>query len=146
MSKTTRIAKELPLLTDNFSARLGWAISSNHIKPSATVLEREFNLRWKGAPITANATRKWLLGLSVPTMDKLDVLAKWLEVSPQWLQWGAKSDIHDGEDESSLIQDYRSLEPLDKKMLRSLLEVMLRERRLIADAKRSKLSEKMVSI
>ena len=146
---------------DSFSSRLQIALQRKGKRVSATVLEREFNLRWRGAPITVNATRKWLLGLAVPTLDKLWVLALWLDVSEEWLRWGIDHEQATGgstglsgyrmletvktgsrkgagttagraPEEASLIQDYRMLQPQDKQVLRAIVEVMLRERRLNA--------------
>ena len=55
-----------------------------------TRLQREFNLRSK-TPVTAHATRKWLVGESIPTQQKLRTLSRWLEVSPEWLRFGDES-------------------------------------------------------
>jgi len=55
---------------------------------SATGIAREFNLRYHGTPVTAQAVRKWLTGKSLPSQDKIRTLALWLEVSPQWLRFG----------------------------------------------------------
>lgn len=55
---------------------------------NATAVAREFNLRYEGAPVTAQATRKWLEGRALPSQDKIRALALWLDVSPQWLRFG----------------------------------------------------------
>lgn len=49
---------------------------------------REFNLRYDGTPVTAQAVRKWLAGQSMPPQDKIRALALWLDVSPHWLRFG----------------------------------------------------------
>lgn len=54
----------------------------------AAALAREFNLRYDGTPVTAQAVRKWLSGAALPSQDKLRALALWLEVSPNWLRFG----------------------------------------------------------
>ena len=54
----------------------------------ASRVAREFNLRYHGTPVTAQAVRKWLKGESLPSQDKIRALALWLEVSPQWLRFG----------------------------------------------------------
>lgn len=51
-------------------------------------MAREFNLRYQGAPVTAQATRKWLEGRALPSQDKIRALALWLDVSPHWLRFG----------------------------------------------------------
>jgi transcriptional regulator with XRE-family HTH domain len=39
-------------------------------------------------PITTAAAQKWLNGTARPTVDKIDTLAEWLNVSAQWLRFG----------------------------------------------------------
>ena len=51
-------------------------------------IAREFNLRYEGTPVTAQAVHKWITGKALPSQDKLRALALWLEVSPQWLRFG----------------------------------------------------------
>lgn len=55
---------------------------------SPTQVAREFNLRYHGDPVTAQAIRKWLAGKALPSQDKIRALALWLEVTPQWLRFG----------------------------------------------------------
>jgi transcriptional regulator with XRE-family HTH domain len=141
----------------SFAERLRLALARKGKKPSPTVLEREFNLRWRGAPVSVNAARNWLLGIAVPTLDKLKVLALWLDVSEEWLRWGvdlaqeaqdsfSRQHLHVAEvtkvgsrlgagssegrspEESSLIQDFRMLLPQDKQVVRAVVETILRER------------------
>lgn len=73
----------------NFSARLKESLKLSHgLPPSPTVLAREFNFRFAGKPITVHAARKWLVGDSIPTQDKLRALASWLAVPVEWLRFG----------------------------------------------------------
>jgi transcriptional regulator with XRE-family HTH domain len=71
--------------------------------------------------------RKWLLGLAIPTLDKLQVLAKLLDVSEDWLRWGLEHKTQEkrSEEETSLIQDYLLLNPRDQRVVRSLIEVFI---------------------
>ncbi|TXF10530.1 hypothetical protein [Pelomicrobium methylotrophicum] len=55
---------------------------------SPTRVAREFNLRYHGDPVTTQGVRKWLTGRSLPSQDKIRVLADWLGVSSQWLRFG----------------------------------------------------------
>ncbi|MCP1576143.1 hypothetical protein J2S30_004522 [Herbaspirillum rubrisubalbicans] len=57
-------------------------------EPKPAVLEREFNLRYWGKPMTLHGVRRWLLGESMPKQDKLETLAEWLIVTPQHLRFG----------------------------------------------------------
>ncbi|MCJ0764146.1 hypothetical protein [Variovorax terrae] len=140
---------EMASQAESFAERLRMALENKGRKPSPTVLEREFNLRWRGNPVSVHATRKWLLGLSMPTLDKLAILARWLDVSEDWLRWGVAADgaalvaaepgarrpsavqtgSRQAQEESSLVQDYWLLTPADRQVVRALLEALLRERR-----------------
>ena len=46
-----------------------------------SVLEREFNLRHWGKPMTLHGVRRWLQGEVIPDYKKLQTLAEWLKVS-----------------------------------------------------------------
>jgi HTH-type transcriptional regulator, cell division transcriptional repressor len=72
-----------------FSARLRQALKRSPKKiETATELSVQFSLRHPNAPITPQAAQKWLTGKARPTSDKIDTLAKWLDVSPMWLRHG----------------------------------------------------------
>src|SRR3954470_14630765 len=73
----------------SFSRRLKEAMRRARTEAeSPTRIAREFNLRFEGDPVTAQAVRKWLDGRALPSQDKMRALASWLEVSPQWLRFG----------------------------------------------------------
>lgn len=72
-----------------FSARLLQALGNAGFEnPGATVIARKFNVLYPGEPVTPQAVRKWLDGTSIPSQDKIRVLARWLKVSAQWLRFG----------------------------------------------------------
>lgn len=72
-----------------FSERLLQAMRQANIQVrSPTRLTLEFNLRYTGKPVTTQAVRKWLLGGAIPSQDKIFTLAKWLNVSTEWLRFG----------------------------------------------------------
>lgn len=73
-----------------FGARLREAMVRAGYDPKPALLEREFNLRWHGKPMTLHGVRRWLLGEAVPGQDKIVTLAEWLQVSPQTLRYGAE--------------------------------------------------------
>lgn len=64
-----------------FSERLKKSLIANGYAPRGNVLEREFNLRYYGTPITPHTAGKWLRGESIPRLDKLRTLAIWLNVN-----------------------------------------------------------------
>lgn len=71
-----------------FAKRLQAALEKAGIPAKPAVIEREFNQRYWGKPVTLHAVRYWLRGESIPTHDKLLCLAKWLGVKPQTLRYG----------------------------------------------------------
>lgn len=76
-----------------FSTRLQQALrNANHPASHPTYLSREFNFRFSGSPVTVHAARKWLVGESIPTQDKLRALSNWLGVTAEWLRFGGAED------------------------------------------------------
>jgi transcriptional regulator with XRE-family HTH domain len=118
-----------------FSNRLQELLLQKGKSVSPTELARDFNLRWRGIPVTANATRKWLTGQSVPTLDKLSVVAQLLNTNEDWLRWGDMSmnDRNTGRssrqqnDEQSFTQDFKMLSASNKKVVNAVMEVLLKE-------------------
>jgi len=71
-----------------FAGRLKQALKRSAKKvETGTELALQFNLRHDDS-ISPQAAQKWLTGQAVPTPDKIEVLAAWLNVSIQWLRYG----------------------------------------------------------
>lgn len=136
-----------------FTARLQKRLREKGKTLSPTALTREFNLRWRGSPISVNATRKWLNGDAVPTLDKLSVLANLLDVSVDWLRWGDMSvqepvnnsysqaismsqKIEIQTAEKSFAQDFILLSPIHKRLVGAVMEVLLQEQKKIGEKNR----------
>jgi hypothetical protein len=94
----------------HFSERLKSAMVSAGYLPRPAVLEREFNLRWHGKPMTLHGVRRWLLGETIPGQDKILVLAEWLGISPQLLRYGAEVEQRIEDRQTQLEQALRSQE------------------------------------
>ncbi|MGP9767671.1 transcriptional regulator [Halomonas sp. AOP13-D3-9] len=116
-----------------FAERLKAALEAAGYEPRPSVLEREFNLRYWGKPITFQAVRRWLRGDSIPNQDKLQVLARWLLVDPHHLRYGDSSaytvseppaswDISSTNEERQLLSLYRGLPAAQRKVVRDILE------------------------
>lgn len=76
---------------ENFSKRFRQALRNADYSPdSPTQLAREFNLRFSSGHVTPHAVRKWLVGESIPTQEKLRILASWLGVTAEWLRYGGE--------------------------------------------------------
>lgn len=122
-----------------FSQRLCQAVAAMGWEESPTFVAREFNLRWRGQPITVNAVRKWMLGQSMPTLDKLQVLADLLGTNEDWLRWGValrptvneeqplfiSQNRPDGSSVQSLAQDLWLLSDNHLKLVHALVSALL---------------------
>lgn len=129
-----------------FTKRLETLLLKKGKTLSPTALARDFNLRWRGMPVTVNATRKWLMGQSMPTMDKLSVLANLLNTSEDWLRWGdmaaeKKTNFSYNQvseavvsgleiNEKSFAQDFKLLNANNKQVIGAVMEVLLNQQQL----------------
>ena len=68
--------------------RLSQAMLARGYEPKPAVLEKEFNQRYWGKAVTLHGVRRWLRGETFPSIDKLQVLAEWLQVLPHELRDG----------------------------------------------------------
>ena len=71
-----------------FAARLEQAMAAKSIKLSPTVLGNLFNSAFDGRAVTPHTARNWMLGKSMPTQEKLVVLAELLDTSAEQLRYG----------------------------------------------------------
>jgi hypothetical protein len=142
-----------------FTSRLETLLVSKGKTLSPTALARDFNLRWRGVPVTVNATRKWLMGQAMPTMDKLSVLANMLNTSEDWLRWGASpmeetthqiQDQHGGLSRSqvqitdkSFAQDFKLLNATNKKVVGAVMEVLLSQQQSLVISTQTPATKKM---
>lgn len=76
-----------------FAERLIAAMQAQGYRPEPAILEREFNLRHYGKPMTLQGVRKWLIGSSIPSTDKIITLAKWLKIQPEELTFGKELKV-----------------------------------------------------
>jgi hypothetical protein len=55
--------------------------------PSASILARDFNFRvaTEGAQISQETARRWIRGISMPELDKLQVLVDWLNLEMSFM-------------------------------------------------------------
>ncbi|MBT2773463.1 transcriptional regulator [Halomonas sp. ISL-60] len=116
-----------------FAERLKASLEAAGYEARPSVLEREFNLRYWGKPITFQAVRRWLRGDSIPSQDKLQVLARWLLVDPHHLRYGDSSaytvsepaaswDISSTNEERQLLSLYRGLPAAQRRVVREIIE------------------------
>lgn len=121
-----------------FAKRLKIAMESAGYDIRPSTLEREFNLRYWGKPITFQAVRRWLRGDSVPSQEKLQLLAKWLRIDPHYLRYGESGDRNvvieplasfeasSSSEERQILSLYRTLPIAQRKVLRKVLETFVK--------------------
>ena len=63
-----------------------------------TKLTKQINQQLPSIAVSAQAVRKWLLGETYPSQDKMILLADWLAVSVQWLRYGTGERVIDHQD------------------------------------------------
>ncbi|MGX3065923.1 transcriptional regulator [Ursidibacter arcticus] len=105
----------MKILTDKekFSERLKFALKNAQPKLSKTSeIAIRFNLRHNNDPVSQQAVHKWLNGLAIPSQDKIETLAIWLNVKPEWLRYGVSEENsqHSALDEILIEQIYKMSE------------------------------------
>jgi transcriptional regulator with XRE-family HTH domain len=134
------VVRSLPSLAKEkqrqaFSQRLRqeWLRTGRDISP--VVLAREVNLHLKhSGKVTSSACRKWFHGESIPTQEKLQVLANILQVSPAWLRFGQATELHEpapnsaplSSNELALLEVWRQLSRSQQRAVRALMGQMLK--------------------
>ena len=115
-----------------FADRLRAAMEKAGYPPRPAVLEREFNLRWYGRPMTLHGVRRWLVGEAIPAQDKILTLAEWLGISPHILRYGAEIEHRIEErnarweqalqyQERAVINAYLNLPLVQRKAVREII-------------------------
>ncbi|RCV86420.1 transcriptional regulator [Billgrantia montanilacus] len=116
-----------------FAERLAAAMRSAGYEPRPAVLEREFNLRYWGKPVTLQGVRRWLCGETLPKQEKLQVLAEWLGIEPQALRYGEAAGLRIREargrweasisgEERQVLQHYLALPVAQRKVVAQVIE------------------------
>jgi hypothetical protein len=119
----------------DFCHRLTGSMVAAGYQATVSVLMKEFNPRADGAAVSLHGARKWLIGTAFPTQERLHVLARWLNVSPQWLRYGegesddgvAANNAHNLElREVILLNDLRRLDEGSQQVVRDLVGSLLK--------------------
>ena len=117
-----------------FSARLRAALKDARIEASASVLEKRFNSRYAGTPVTAQAISGWLNGKAIPRQDKLRVLAALVGLDAHVLQYGGggRQRISEAKGaweglnaaERAMVDAYIALAPSQRTLVRELVAAL----------------------
>lgn len=122
-----------------FCKRLTKALVAAGVPAKPSIFAREFNYRADGAAVTVHGARKWLMGEAMPTQERLHVLARWLNVPPQWLRYGDDSggretaaNIKDviAHEEIVMLGDFRRLDRRSQAVVRDLMSSLLKHHSL----------------
>lgn len=113
-----------------FAQRLRFALDACGVRLSPSVVANEFNLRYWGRSITPHTARNWLMGNSMPTQDKLRVLAEWLKVSPNELRFGRVDGGHVVRQSDDLCDD---LNMVDREMVTRYLGLDVNDRKTVRE-------------
>ena len=122
--------------SEKFAKRLRAAMQAAGYEPKPAILEREFNLRYMGKPMTLHGVRRWLLGESLPKQDKVLVLAEWLRVPPHQLRYGVEVeqrieqqrtrwDEGIGYQEREVFEAFLSLPAPQRKVVREVIQAFV---------------------
>ena len=128
-----RTAKQ-PELTESqaFAQRLRAALTAADVAVSPTAVQRKFNALTGDTPISVHAVRKWIVGEAIPTQRRIQALATWLAVSPNWLRFGertAKDTIQaPSAAEHVLLRSFRRLSAREQEQLLALVQTMAGKR------------------
>jgi hypothetical protein len=129
---TKTIARTAKQERTAFAQRLNAALAAVDVPASTTVVQREFNTRHPQQPVTSHAARKWIMGESMPTQQRLQLLAAWLKVAPNWLRFGDDYEDIGGNrisvDEQLLLRSFRQLPVQERQKLLELVQTMARGR------------------
>lgn len=124
---------------EGFQHRLTQALVSAGYNTSPSTFAREFNLRADGAVVTVHGARKWLKGESLPTQERIHILARWLNVSAHWLRFGESPGEGVGaandaagipHDEVLLLGDFRRLDERSQAVVKDLIASLLKHHSL----------------
>ena len=114
-----------------FAARLEQAMSAKSIRLSSTVLTNLFNAEFDGKAVTIPTVSNWMHGLTMPTQDKLVVLAKLLDISAEHLRYGRNSE------KTLTIQNAdgseNALSSSQQRLVRKYIMLTASQQRLVSD-------------
>ena len=93
----------------------------------------EFNQRYYGKGVTLHGVNKWLKGQSIPRLDKIEALAKWLRIPLDELTFGleikqqikedrARWDDGIGYQEREVFEAFLALPAPQRKVVREVIQ------------------------
>jgi hypothetical protein len=136
--------------SSQFAIRLSQAMERCGYPPRPSVLEREFNTRYWGKPMTMHGVRRWLKGETMPSNEKIMVLCEWLGEAPQDLGFGEGSNMKSaavqpgnrwgesyGYQDRELMEAFQSLPVTQRRLVREVILTFARD----AERERGKMAD-----
>ena len=116
---------------EEFSKRLRKAIQESGLSAdSPTRLAAVFNGRGTGQRVTPQAVRKWLNAEAIPSHEKIQALAEWLNVSPHGLHYGEADRA--GHRTQERVASYRKPLP-DQELVKQYRNLSLSQQQAVAE-------------
>lgn len=114
-----------------FAKRLQEAMRKEGLDPKPGVLVRLFNLNHASGPsVSFQSASRWLKGGALPDADKLQTLAKVLDVDPCHLMFGERTRLAVAEPRPAWPEELGSP---DRQMIQTYLRLAAAKRRLVQD-------------
>lgn len=114
---------------EKFSERFKLALKLARYETLKTSeIATKFNLLHPNEPVTQQAVHKWLNGLAIPSADKIDTLANWLKVKPEWLRYGMDEEPTLSDTDMLLMNLLGQLTEQQKLVLIDLIKIFHQEK------------------
>ena len=106
--------------------------------PSASVVSRDFNLRANEiSPISQETARRWIRALSLPEVEKLQLLIEWLDLDTSFIFSRPNSDKEAAFERPERRVKGAVLDPLETALLKSFRETDSRGKHCLITLARS---------
>jgi hypothetical protein len=110
-----------------FTERLIFSLRESEITQSPTILCKILKIKEPKLVLSVHAVRKWLHAESVPTQNKLKLLADLLNVNPHWLRYGQELKVRDNKIKKSnknILNEYNFLDLRQKKYILEIVKAL----------------------
>lgn len=115
-----------------FSERLINSLIKSNIPVRVVVIHKLFEKNNNKISLSTHAIRKWLMGESIPTQEKLRVLADILSVDPNWLRYGDFLDDNGknkfselNSNQKKLVNEFDNLSTNQKKYIIEIIDALV---------------------
>ncbi len=110
-----------------FTERLIFSLRESDITQSPTTICKILKIKEPKLVLSVHAVRKWLHAESVPTQDKLKLLADLLNVNPHWLRYGQELKVRGNKinkSKKNILNEYDFLDLRQKKYILEIVKAL----------------------